>query len=274
MRLVHRLFLGRMRRVRGIFLTICGLAVFVTAGLAQESAKRPLFAPGGISARPGTPKGSRGPLTYGTASVSYQRVGAEQFTPADSGTAWSDAGYISGSLGRYSTSPDGIFLAHPTLPSGALVTTVELDYCDTNATSDLTLIVFSTDYLGQGATVLGSVASATSAGCGSTTVDLSPPFQVDNFNNQMTLYVETAANDSTTILAGVILYYILQVSPAPGTATFGDVPTTSSQFKFVEALYASGITAGCGGGNFCPDSPLTRGQMAVFLAAGLGLQWP
>jgi hypothetical protein len=37
---------------------------------------------------------------------------------------------------------------------------------------------------------------------------------------------------------------------------------------------ASGITAGCGGGNFCPDNPLTRRQMAVFLAKALGLNWP
>jgi len=163
---------------------------------------------------------------------------------------------------------------HPILPSGALVTFVELDYCDTNATSDVTLDAYSTDYLGLSPALLGTVASATSAGCDSRTVDLSPPFQVNNFLNQLVLQATTEANDETTVLAGVILYYTLQVSPAPGTATFGDVPTTSSQFKFVEALYASGITAGCGGGNFCPDSPLTRGQMAVFLAAGLGLQWP
>ncbi len=64
-----------------------------------------------------------------------------------------------------------------------------------------------------------------------------------------------------------------QVSPAPATATFGDVPTTSGQFKFVEALVAAGITAGCGGGNYCPNDPVTRGQMAVFLASALGLHW-
>jgi len=52
------------------------------------------------------------------------------------------------------------------------------------------------------------------------------------------------------------------------------VPTSSPQFQFIEALYASGITAGCGNGNFCPNSPLTRGQMAVFLSKALGLQWP
>ena len=65
-----------------------------------------------------------------------------------------------------------------------------------------------------------------------------------------------------------------QVSPAPSTATFGDVPTSHPFFQFVEALVKAGVTAGCGGGNYCPDAPLTRGQMAVFLAKALGLQWP
>jgi hypothetical protein len=65
-----------------------------------------------------------------------------------------------------------------------------------------------------------------------------------------------------------------QVSPAPALATFpNDVPTGHPLFRFVEALAASGVTGGCGGGTYCPDAPITRGQMAVFLAAALGLQW-
>jgi hypothetical protein len=35
----------------------------------------------------------------------------------------------------------------------------------------------------------------------------------------------------------------------------------------------SGITAGCGGGNYCLDAALTRGQMAVFLSKALGLHF-
>lgn len=68
--------------------------------------------------------------------------------------------------------------------------------------------------------------------------------------------------------------WVRQVSPAPATATFGDVPTSDSRFQFVEALVKSGVTVGCGNGNYCPDQPITRGQMAVFLAKALGLQWP
>ncbi|HEY7370105.1 MAG TPA: S-layer homology domain-containing protein, partial [Thermoanaerobaculia bacterium] len=64
------------------------------------------------------------------------------------------------------------------------------------------------------------------------------------------------------------------VSPAPAFATFLDVPTTHPYFRFVEALVDSGITAGCGGGNYCVNSPITRGEMAVFLAAALGLHFP
>jgi hypothetical protein len=56
-------------------------------------------------------------------------------------------------------------------------------------------------------------------------------------------------------------------------ATFGDVPTNHQFFRFIEALVSSGITSGCGGGNYCPNDPVTRGQMAVFLSTALGLHF-
>jgi len=65
-----------------------------------------------------------------------------------------------------------------------------------------------------------------------------------------------------------------RISDPPAAATFNDVPTGHPFFQFVEALAASGITAGCGSGNYCPDAPVTRGQMAAFLSKALGLYWP
>ena len=73
---------------------------------------------------------------------------------------------------------------------------------------------------------------------------------------------------------GLRIFWRRQVSPAPGVATFNDVPTSDPFFQFVEALVSSGITAGCGNGNFCPDAPITRKQMAAFLAKALGMHWP
>jgi hypothetical protein len=65
----------------------------------------------------------------------------------------------------------------------------------------------------------------------------------------------------------------LQVSPAPLIPSFNDVPTNHPFFQFIEALKASGITGGCQAAPplYCPDSSVTRGQMAVFLAKALGL---
>jgi len=55
------------------------------------------------------------------------------------------------------------------------------------------------------------------------------------------------------------------------TPTFLDVPCSLSIARWVDELAARGITAGCGGGNFCPDVPVTRGQMAVFLSVTFAL---
>ena len=83
-------------------------------------------------------------------------------------------------------------------------------------------------------------------------------------------------NDGTNELRfrGCRITWSRQVSPAPATARFTDVPTTHPMFRFVEALAAAGITGGCTASTFCPDAPLTRGQMAVFLSVALGLHFP
>ncbi len=46
---------------------------------------------------------------------------------------------------------------------------------------------------------------------------------------------------------------------------FLDVERSDFAADFIEQLLADGITAGCGGGNYCPDATVTRAQMAVFL---------
>jgi hypothetical protein len=112
-------------------------------------------------------------------------------------------------------------------------------------------------------------------GFGSVTADLSPDdITVDNLNFSYVIRIDGYPASPTRRLAGTVVGYVLQVSPAPATATFNDVPTSHPFFQFVEALAKSEITGGCGGGNYCPDAPLTRGQMAVFLSKALGLQWP
>jgi hypothetical protein len=46
---------------------------------------------------------------------------------------------------------------------------------------------------------------------------------------------------------------------------FADVPDTNPFHADIDALADSGVTSGCGGGNFCPKDAVTREQMAAFL---------
>jgi S-layer homology domain len=53
--------------------------------------------------------------------------------------------------------------------------------------------------------------------------------------------------------------------PPPCAGIFADVACPSPFADWIEQLSAEGITAGCGGGNYCPVNPVRRDQMAVFL---------
>ncbi len=54
-------------------------------------------------------------------------------------------------------------------------------------------------------------------------------------------------------------------TPPACAGVFGDVPCPSPFADWIEQLSVEGVTAGCGGGNYCPGDAVTRQQMAVFL---------
>jgi len=54
--------------------------------------------------------------------------------------------------------------------------------------------------------------------------------------------------------------------PTVGDTTgFADVPISHPFAAWIKQLAVEGITGGCGGGNYCPNSSVTRAQMAIFL---------
>ena len=64
----------------------------------------------------------------------------------------------------------------------------------------------------------------------------------------------------------------LGLSPAkPTVAPFNDVPVDHWAAPFVAEMKARDITAGCGGGNYCPTGPVTRHSMARFLRVAFKL---
>ena len=98
---------------------------------------------------------------------------------------------------------------------------------------------------------------------------------MNNSGRSYFVQVSTGVANDTNRFQAIRVFYTLQVSaPSMGPPVFADVPDGHGQRQFIEALAAAGITGGCGGGNYCPDAPLTRGQMAVFLTVALGLHFP
>ena len=213
---------------------------------------------------------------WGTASYSVRTIHGTSFRPIQSDTTYSQNAVTTN---LFRTGGQLYFdYALSDLPAGALLTGIELEYCDTNPAASVNAGVHSRSAAGVNDIVGPTLDSGDVAipGCGFlgsvSNLELSGEV-VDNFEKSYWVRVTLEGTDDSTSLGAVRVYYRLQVSPAPPIATFADVPTTHPFFQFVEALSRSGITAGCGSGNFCPDAPLTRKQMAAFLSIALGLHF-
>ncbi|HLE58999.1 MAG TPA: S-layer homology domain-containing protein [Candidatus Limnocylindria bacterium] len=69
------------------------------------------------------------------------------------------------------------------------------------------------------------------------------------------------------LLAVLTLVLTLAAFPLGALAShdFTDVPDSNIYHADISALAATGVTTGCGGGNFCPSAFVTREQMAAFM---------
>src|SRR5688500_10631943 len=210
--------------------------------------------------------------TYGSDETEIS-LSAFAFQPLTSAVTYSSA---TGPHGIFRTNAAGatFFVAPISLPAGAAVVRLELQGCDSAPVGDIAIHLRQQPRTTFSAVTVASVTSVTQALCTTYSTTLPAPHTVDNANNTYFIEADLQNNTLANRLAAVRVSYRLQVSPPPATATFpSDVPTTHPFFRFVEALAASGLTGGCGAGTFCPDSPVTRGQMAVFLSVALGLHW-
>jgi hypothetical protein len=213
-------------------------------------------------------------------------IGAAEFIPASSDDTYTIPadGYL---YGRPAVAQ---FIAPVRLPAGAEITGLCFYAFDSSPDSfvSMTLDVVALTPGGQSHTMgslLGPLLATFDIGYG---VVCSPPFSYvyrdtadvdgDGAAEHLVyrLVVDSVYREGAPQpgLGGARIFWRRQVSAAPATATFADVPTTHPFFRTIEALSASGITAGCGPGHFCPNQNVTRGEMAALLARALGLQWP
>jgi hypothetical protein len=215
---------------------------------------------------------------YGTADLVSVVVGATDFVPLNDSIDYTTESIDA--IFRYQTGPPSVdWWRSVKLPNGAIIESVNLHACDTSTAGELAFGLARMDEAGGSGgnvTPIGSTGTLATPGCAFFSVTpTTPPLVVDNEDHTYLLFFGFSGDFSDGLKAGGIrVFYRLQVSPAPTTATFTDVPTGHPFFRFVEALASAGITGGCGGGQYCPDFPVTRGQMAVFLSIALGLHFP
>ncbi|WP_456373470.1 S-layer homology domain-containing protein [Thiolapillus sp.] len=221
---------------------------------------------------------------YGISDPSISVIPAISFEPLDTGTFFG-----TGPLGnRCVITDDTLMAALPDdIPDGALITEVDGYFYDNDATNDAYFIfgaLYADKDTGAGFTLQGlETSSSTSGQPGNTVVKLPLSLVIDHTQDMNSdgktdllsyaVAVQLGNGSGDVCINQLAITWYRQVSPAPAAATFNDVPTSHQFFREIEALADSGITSGCGGGNYCPDSPLTRGQMAVFLSRALGLHW-
>jgi len=237
-----------MRSCR-VFCVLVVLFLFAVPMMAQRSRPLPNW-------------GTVDPITY--------VVGAWEFQP---GLGTEATLVRMNGFQRGGGTPGGYYYAHVHLPSGAKVAGLEITGCDNSATTEIAAEFW--EALPDGSVNhTGFVSSGLAAtGCSYYTAGLIN-FNINNLN--FTYGVDVTLGDPIgNTFSNVRIYYVLDVSPAPAVARFTDVPTSHPFFRFIEALAASGITAGCTANppQYCPDAFLTRGQMAVFLARAFGLHW-
>ncbi len=111
----------------------------------------------------------------------------------------------------------------------------------------------------DGAANYGTIGAGATADCGSNCLSL---FVTDPASRPTThwdaTFVETPATSDPPKV------WTLHLGDS-----FTDVPRSQLFYRRIETLVHTAITAGCGVGKYCPNDPVNRAQMAIFIAKGI-----
>ena len=155
----------------------------------------------------------------------------------------------------------------PTLVSSI----VRADASPTSAASVNFTVTFSANVTGVGTgdfqltTIGASGASITGVSGSNTTYTVSVNTGTTNGTIRLDIPNSADIDDSFGNSPTNLPYTTGQTYTINKTGTFQDVPNDHWAWRWIEGLYYAGVTSGCGSGNYCPSTVITRDQMAVFL---------
>ncbi|MCG6963135.1 MAG: S-layer homology domain-containing protein [Acidobacteria bacterium] len=201
----------------------------------------------------------------------------------------SPPGYIGLGYAELGQAEASYYWTQLNLPLGATIHTVYAVVYDNDSSANWTfaLQVFEAATYGPAPIALNIGAETSTSGtpgytyltidAGDTVIRALADYDLDGTENDVAfdLLLHCGAPSLATNMSfwGASVNWSRTVSPAPATATFVDVPVGAFGFRHIEALAAAGVTGGCDATHYCPNNPVTRAQMAVFLAKALGLHW-
>jgi hypothetical protein len=209
---------------------------------------------------PSTPSGN------GAGLVNYT-VSSPQFAPEFP----TPTGFIPPGARRFGLMADTPFLAELHPRNGAQIMGAYFDWCNDHGAAIMSGSLTATDILGNNPVPVGGTTLPPMSGCVSTYVDLSGAnYFHDDATKHLIARVVLGSGDPSNSFASVRLLWDQGGFSYNPTPEFNDVPDTHPFFKYIQKLRELSITGGCNAAPplYCPDSPLTRGQMAVFLVRG------
>ncbi len=113
-------------------------------------------------------------------------------------------------------------------------------------------------------------ANEVTAGCAVDPLRYCPADEVSRW--QMAVFIAKAmVGDNPLPLTGTVPGLGNYDCTPGGASVFADVPPEDPGCASIHYLAANEVTAGCGGGNYCPEDLVTRAQMSVFITTAFGL---
>ena len=207
--------------------------------------------------------GSFGRINQGT------WIGATAFTPYDSSTAWVYAAPGMRAITGGSPWMDQVVR----LQSGAQLILVRMFYDDLSATGRVHFWLWRNRIEGVSPFTFTQLATAASPAGTSRYSSVFTNLNETIRNQQNIYHIRFRSDNINARFAGIRLFWHRQIRaglPNP----FSDIGFLPAEFQnSITSLADSGITTGTTPTTYSPSAPVTRAQMAVFLARAMGLYW-
>jgi hypothetical protein len=167
-------------------------------------------------------------------------------------------------------SVDYIVAANPGAPRIGTMTIAGQTFTVNQAGCTLALDRDHESFAGNGGT--GTVNVTATAGCGWTAGTISSFIHITSGSSGTgngAVQYSVDVNPGSTIRSDTITVAGQTVTVYQGI-NFLDVPSNDPFYADIGKLAARGVTLGCGSGNYCPNDPITREQMAAFILRAKG----